>query len=402
MIDRVILHSDCNSFFASVEEVLEPRLKKYPMAVCGNAENRHGIILAKNQLAKRFNILTAETIAQAKRKCPDLVLVEPHYSKYSEYSDTVNQIYHSFTDQVEPFGIDESWLDVTGSRLLFGNGRDIAERIRKSVRENTGITVSVGVSFNKVFAKLGSDYKKPDAVTEITRLNFRDIVYPLPVTDLFMVGQSTADMLGRMGIKTIGELAGCSREFLAYRLGKMGEILHSYASGMEFSPVISLSDDDTPKSVGNGMTFKRNLVTREDILLGVTAIADEVSSRLRRIGLKCNCLQVSLKNANFKTISKQRVLSCAVNSQRDICNESMSVVDMLWKNGMPVRSLTITCTHLSASSHFNKQIEIFENAAQSDRILQHERIDGAVDKIRSKYGRNIIFSASLLKNDIGL
>ena len=222
MEDRVILHCDCNSFFASVECLRDPSLWQVPMVVCGSVEDRHGIVLAKNEPAKKYGIQTAETVYSAKRKCPALVIVPPHYSEYARISRSVNEIYCRYTDLCEPFSIDESWLDVTGSRTLFGDGMQIAEAIRRAVREEIGITVSIGVSFNKTFAKLGSDYKKPDAITYIGRENYRDILYPLPVTDMLFVGERTAEALRAAGIRTIGDLARASDAFLRSRLGKAG------------------------------------------------------------------------------------------------------------------------------------------------------------------------------------
>ena len=225
MTDRVILHCDCNGFFASVEQLKRPELKTVPMAVCGDPENRHGIILAKNEQAKGFGIKTAETIAEAKRKCPDLVLVPPHHREYAHWSRVVNAIYARYTEQVEPFGIDESWLDVTGSVGLFGDGKTIADRLRKEVREETGLTISVGVSFNKIFAKLGSDHKKPDATTVIGRDDLSWMVWPKPVNNLLYVGTATELTLRSMGVRTIGQLALSNPEMLELRLGKLGRHL---------------------------------------------------------------------------------------------------------------------------------------------------------------------------------
>lgn len=402
MTERVILHSDCNSFFAGVEEALNPKLKKYPMAVCGSVENRHGIILAKNQIAKKYNIVTAETVIEAKRKCPELVLVEANHRKYAEYSKAVNQIYHTFTDLVEPFGIDESWLDVSGSGLLFGDGRTIADKLRRIVKRELGITVSVGVSYNKIFAKMGSDYKKPDAVTEITKENYSEILFPLPVSDMFMVGRNTAEELQRMGIKTIGELAATPCDFLVHKLGKMGETLHLFANGLDFSPVIAASYDDIPKSVGNGMTFKRDLVTREDICAGAVTLADEVSTRLRKYGLKAGTVHVTLKNNGFKTFSKQKMLLCPTNGERDIYNEAMAIIDMIWKKGVPIRSMTVTCTNFSVLSHCGEQLAMFTDNEKIQNFSKRGKIDGAVDNLRRKYGRDTLSYASLLNNDIGV
>ncbi len=207
MDDRVILHCDCNGFYASVECALNPAYRSVPMAVCGDPESRHGVILAKNELAKAFGVQTAETIWQARRKCPELVLAPAHHKEYREFSEAVNAIYCQYTDLVEPFSIDESWLDVTGSRTLFGSGVQIANELRRRVKKETDLTISVGVSFNKIFAKLGSDYKKPDATTLITRENYRQILWPLPVGSMIYVGKVAAEKLSRAGIDTIGQLA---------------------------------------------------------------------------------------------------------------------------------------------------------------------------------------------------
>ena len=224
MNDRVILHCDCNSFYASVEMAEHPEYKNIPLAVCGSTEDRHGIVLAKNEVAKKYNIQTAETVYSALKKCPTLKIVEPHHEKYLKYSRLVNEIYHKYTDKVEPFGIDESWLDVTKSQKLFGSGMEIAEKIRQEVKSTLNITISVGVSFNKVFAKLGSDYKKPDAITEISKSNYKEIVYPMPASSLLFVGKRTETALRELDIFTIGDLAKFDKNILIAKLGKMGKI----------------------------------------------------------------------------------------------------------------------------------------------------------------------------------
>ena len=237
---RTVLHCDCNGFYASVECVRNPELKKVPMAVAGDPDSRHGIILAKNELAKKYNIQTAETIWKAKQKCPDLVLVRPHHDEYKKFSVIVNDIYKRYTDLVEPFGIDESWLDVTGSQKLFGDGVTIADNMRNIVRTETGLTISVGVSFNKVFAKLGSDLKKPDATTVISKSNYKQLIYPLPVNTLLYVGNSTFHTLNSLNIKTIGDLANTDRNVLIKVLGKAGDMLYLYANGLDNDPVKSI------------------------------------------------------------------------------------------------------------------------------------------------------------------
>ena len=282
---RVILHCDCNSFFASVETALNPAYKNVPMAVCGSTEERRGIVLAKNELAKKYGIKTAETVWSAKKKCPALVTVEPHHEEYARYSKMVNEIYLRYTDMVEPFGIDESWLDVTASRKLFGTGLEIAEKISADVKREIGITVSIGVSFNKVFAKLGSDYKKPDAITVIDEENFKNIVYPLPVGDLLFVGKRTEEALIYMGIRTIGDLAATSETLLKSRFGKAGEMLHKYARGLDDSPVTAERED--AKSIGSGFTFRHDLVGREECRQGIDFLSDDIGRKLRLKGMKC-------------------------------------------------------------------------------------------------------------------
>ena len=276
---RVILHSDCNSFFASVETALNPEYRGVPMAVCGSVEARHGIVLAKNEIAKKFGVQTAETVYSAKKKCPGLVMASPHYDEYEKYSRAVNDIYRQYTDAVEPFGIDESWLDVTHSERLFGSGLEIAERIRREVKEKLGITVSIGVSFNKAFAKLGSDYKKPDAITVIDENNFRDIVYPLPANTLLYVGEKTKTVMSRLGIKTIGDIANADLALLRLHFGKMADVLHSYALGEDDSPVLSEEMRAERKSIGNGFTFKHDLVSIEEIKLGIEYLAEELGQK---------------------------------------------------------------------------------------------------------------------------
>ncbi|MDR1917764.1 MAG: DNA polymerase IV, partial [Christensenellaceae bacterium] len=305
--ERIILHCDCNSFFASVEQVLNPALANLPMAVTGDPTKRHGIILAKNELAKAAGVQTAETIWQAKQKCPELICVPSHHDKYGEYSAKCNEIYDRFTDQVEPFGIDESWLDVTGSVKLFGSGETIANKIRETVKAELGITISVGVSFNKIFAKLGSDYKKPDAVTVITRNNFKDILHPLPVRALTGVGRKTLPELHRLNIKTIGDLANADRTILITTFGKMGGVLHDYANGLDNSPVTATRPPE--KSVGNGATFEKDLSTFNELLPRIIELAESVGFRCRKAGVRAGVLAITIKDPNFNTIVRQKILA---------------------------------------------------------------------------------------------
>ncbi len=402
MGDRTILHCDCNGFYASVECILRPELKNVPMAVCGDPESRHGIILAKNELAKRCQVQTAETIWQAKRKCPELTLVQPHHEQYLKYSRIVNQIYQQYTDLAEPFGIDESWLDITGSEKLFGDGRTIADTLRRRVREEVGLTISVGVSFNKVFAKLGSDYKKPDATTVIDRENFRELVWKLPVSDLLFVGKSVAAELRKMAITTIGELAAADRERLIRRLGKIGATLHDYANGLDNSPVRSVYEEREVKSVGNGMTFKRNLVGLEDIRLGVLSLTDQVGARLRRRGARCLTVQVIIRDPNFKTISRQRTLESPTCLAKELAEISLGIIQHEWDLRKPIRMLTITANNLVTAGETGEQMTLFSGEDKQQEKEKQEKLETALDAIRGKYGRDSIGTAGILGNDIGI
>ena len=397
---RTILHCDCNGFYASVECLLHPEYKDVPMAVCGDPKNRHGIILAKNEPAKKFDIRTAETVWQARQKCPHLVLTPPHHELYAKYSQIVNSIYLRYTDLVEPFGIDESWLDVTGSRLLFGSGVEIADELRETVRRETGLTISVGVSFNKTFAKLGSDYKKPDATTWISPENYTAIVHPLPVETLLYVGKSTAEMLHKMHIHTIGQLAACSRETLCRWMGKAGGELWQYANGLDFSPVRSYYDPREIKSVGNGMTFRRDLANEEDIRLGVLTLSHSVARRMRKHGLKCTTVQIAIRNPSFKTITRQKKLTAPTHLAKDIGDACMELVFENWKIGAPIRTLTVTASGLVPEDFSGQQISFFQQTPQDNQ--KQENLESALDQIRERFGNTSLTFGAALKNDLGI
>ena len=392
-MDRIILHCDLNSFYASVELLSHPDLRTVPMAVSGDPASRHGIILAKNEPAKKYGVQTAETIWQAKRKCPDLVLLPPHHALYREYSKRVNAIYDQYTDLVEPFGIDESWLDVTHSLHLFGgDAKALADRLRARIKEELGLTLSVGVSFNKVFAKLGSDYKKPDATTVIGRENWREIVWPLPVGALLYVGGAARKLLGQYGVETIGQLAACRPEMLETLLGKMGLQLHDYANGLDQSLVRSRYDAEPVKSVGNGTTFPQNLTTRPQVQAGVAVLADSVATRLRRYGFYAGGLQVTVRDPQFRDRSRQCQLPAPTHLIRELTETAMALTEQLWKPPAPIRALTVTAIHLVPSEDAYEQTDLFTAAPKKEKL---EKLEGAVDQIRKKYGGGaIVFGAA--------
>ncbi|MCI2061210.1 MAG: DNA polymerase IV [Eubacteriaceae bacterium] len=399
MEDRVILHCDMNGFFASVELLERPDLKNVPMAVCGNPENRHGIILAKNEPAKKLGVVTAETIWQARQKCPDLVCVPPHMRKYKHYSRLINEIYGQYTDMVEPFSIDESWLDVTGSRRLFGTGEEIGNEIRSRVRNELGLTLSVGVSFNKIFAKMGSEYKKPDATTVISRENYRDILWPLPAGEFFFVGKATAAKLKANGIKTIGDIAQSDITLLTALLGKMGGDLFRYANGLDDSPVAHDYERRKIKSVGNGITFRRNLETEDDIRVAVIGLADRISARLRKLEMKAGGIKVDIKDPSFKTISRQIQLEYSTDLPDEIAEAALDIIHASWRKRDPIRLLTITGINLSDGED-PEQISLF-GTNEKDRE-KSVKVARTIDDIRDKYGSSAISFGRTINNDLGV
>lgn len=399
-MDRIILHCDCNSFFASVECVSHPEYKSVPMAVCGDPDNRHGIVLAKNEIAKKYGIVTAETVWSAKRKCSDLIVVMPHYEEYVKFSAAANEIYGRYTDLVEPFSIDESWLDVTGSIKLFGDGKQIAEQIRESIKRELGITISVGVSFNKIFAKMGSDYKKPDAVTVISRDNFRDILYPLSVSELIFVGKSCAKTLAECNIRTIGDIAASSPEFLRKKLGKQGEMIYRYATGQDTSEVIPPDKNEDSKSIGNGMTFSRDITSDSDIKLGIESLADEVAMRLRRHHMKATVISLTVKDSFLSQVSRQTTVHTPMDTAREMAAAAYSLYKKMQSPGKAVRMLTVTAFGLVHSDEVAEQLNFFDDNGQ--RREKTRKLETTVDDIRKKFGKGSITSGAVLNNDFGL
>ena len=390
MGDRVILHCDLNCFFASVELLSYPALREVPVAVCGDPESRHGIILAKNEAAKRLGVKTAETIWQAKQKAPHLITLPPHHDLYRKYSRKVNEIYGQYTDLVEPFGIDESWLDITGSMHLFGgDGRAIADQLRKRLREELGLTISVGVSFNKIFAKLGSDYKKPDATTVIDRDNWQDIVWPLPVGDLLGVGRSSQKLLRQYGVETIGQLAAFPRETLETLMGKHGAQLHDYANALEHSPVRPQHEQEPVKSVGNGTTFPTNLTRWEQVRSGLSLLADSVAGRLRRYGMYCGGVALTIRYADFRQFSRQTRLEGSTHLQKDIYRAALELARQAWHAPEPIRALTVTALYLTEERDSYQQLDLLAGDA-AKRDEKQERLEQAMDAIRGKYGKEAI------------
>ncbi len=397
-MSRVILHCDGNSFFASVECALHPELASLPLAVCGDPQQRRGIVLAKNELAKRYGITTGQTVWEAKRRCPQLQLVQPHHNEYHRFCVALNEIYLSYTDLVEPFSVDESWLDVTGSRRLFGDGKQIADEIRARVKKELGITVSVGVSFNKVFAKLGSDYRKPDATTVIGLEDYQTILYPLPVERMLFVGKQTKTALAKLQIFTIGDLAHSSRSLLSARLGKIGEQLWDYANGRDDAPVLPFGQQTDAKSVGKGMTYPKDLTTEPEIHAALQALCEQIGAKLRREGYRCSCVALSIKDANLKTVRRQMQLSLSTDSTHTLTEGAMLLYRSLWKAGQPVRALTVTAEGLLRKKEQMEQLSFWAPTEGNDE--KFSKAERAVDRIRTRFGKDAVSAGALLPSVI--
>lgn len=378
-MDRTVLHSDLNNFYATVEKKLYPELAGKPIAVCGDKEARHGIVLAKSEEAKKFGVRTGDVIWEAQRKCPGLVIRPARFPEYVRNSRAVRDIYARYTDQIEPFGIDECWLDVTHSKI-FGSGEQIAERIRREVREELNLTVSVGVSFNKVFAKLASDLKKPDAVTVANRDNFKEKIWPLPASSLLYVGRATEKKLSKVGISTIGQLAAADRAFLKQYLGKWGETLSAYARGEDDSPVRNMNESADLKSIGNSMTYREDIYRYEDVKRLLYVLSESVAARLNDSGLgKADTVHLWVRDKELENYSYQKKVRPTA-----LCGEIAEAAFALFKSQYKVRravrGLGVTV------SGFDKGVRQMTLDDLSGEYDKKERAERAVSAIRKKYG----------------
>ncbi len=388
---RKILHCDANNFYASIECMLDPTLKDKYVAVSGNPDKRHGIILAKNQKAKECGVKTGDVIWEAKRKCPNLVLVPPQFDKYVYYSNKIFDIYCQYTDRVEPFGIDECWLDVTGSMRLFKSATAIADELREQIKKEIGITISVGVSFNKIFAKLGSDMKKPDATTLISPDNFKSKVWPLDVSDLLMIGRKTEAKLKGLGINTIGDLANTNVDVLISKFGINGQKIYDNANGNNSEEVRLYYDKHIPKSIGNSTTMPKDVVLRDEAKAVIMALSEMVAIRLRKYGFIAGGVHLGMRFNDLSYVGKQSKLPYKINSASSICDFAMEIYDS-FQHTLPLRLLSVTTFDLSKGEEM-QQLSLFDD----ERVEKLRRIDASLDKIREKYGYNALKSASLLE-----
>ena len=389
---RSILHVDMNNFYASVECLYRPEIRHLPVAVAGDPLNRHGIILAKNMIAKKMGVKTGEAIWEAKQKAPGLITVPPDFQKYLRFSRLARKILYDYTDQIEAFGLDENWADVTGSLGLFGTGYDIAEEIRQRVKDELGVTVSIGVSFNKIFAKLGSDLKKPDAITMIPADNFQNIVWPLPAGDLLYVGKATERKLRKLGIITIGGIANCPLDVLTQLLGKWGEVLWLFANGKDSSPVRKIDESAAVKSIGNGTTCPRDLTTEEDIKLVFMVLAESVAARLRDYGLKCTGVQIMVRDSKLYYMTRQSKLLKPTNLSDDILNKAMELFNNNYDWWRPVRALGLSGINL-VTEHNGIELSLFEDP---EKDVQKENLARVVDGLRKRFGHDAVLRAAAL------
>lgn len=380
MKHKIILHCDVNNFFASVECALNPSIKDLPVAVTGEKSKRNGIVLAKNNIAKSFGVQTGDIIYKAKEKCPDLVCVRPHHDIYEKYSKRIRAIYEEYTDKVEPFGIDECWLDITDTIKFFGTPLDVANQLRKRIKDEIGVTISVGISFSKTFAKLGSDMKKPDAVTEIPYSNFKNLIYKLPLSSIIGIGRKLEPKLNKLNIYTLGDLANYSKQILKNKFGIIGEQLHDRLNGINDDIVASVDDANQIKSIGNGTTTLVDVKNMNEMRSVVMFLCDEVATRLRKKNLVGCTLSVSLRKNDLTWISKSHTISFSTNNAKDLYDASIELINKMWDKYTLIRSVRISVSNLQDENSIN-QLTFFDN-----KNFNKQKLDKAIDKIRDKYG----------------
>ena len=389
---RVVLHSDLNNCYASIECMLQPELRGKYIAVCGSTEDRHGIVLAKNQLAKQCGVKTGEVIWEARQKCPQLTIVPSHMDQYLKFSRIVRAIYLRYFPEVEFFGIDESWIELTGSPLLAHKTPvEIANEIRKAVKEEVGLTVSIGVSFNKIFAKLGSDMKKPDAVTEITEASFKEQIWPLPASELLYVGRATTERLRRYGIHTIGDLAKADRQMLVRLLGINGEKLWLFANGLDQSRVMPCDYDPPIKSVGHGITCTDDLLSKDEVRHVLMELSQEVGLKLRKNKLAATRVRISVRDNTLSHREYQGKLTFPTQSYTEIAAAGFELFCKKHTWNSNIRSLTISAIDLIPSDT-PIQLDLWSDFTKHNKRLILER---TVEDIRRRYGLHAINFAAL-------
>lgn len=393
-MERVILHCDANSYYASVECLYNPSLRDKPVAVSGNPQTRHGIILTKNPLAKSFGVKTGEAIWQAKQKCPGLLCLPPDYPLYVRFSRRMRRLYEQYSDRVESFGLDEAWIDLSAPGFTLRDGARMAHEIRLRVKDQLGITVSVGVADNKIFAKLGSDMKKPDAVTVIRPDALAQTVYPLPVGDLLYVGPSTRKKLATLGILTIGDLAQYDQTLLQRKLGKVGLALKRYACGLDRSPVMRADYSAPVKSVGNSTTPPHDLTCMDDARCLIFLLAESVASRLRDAGLRTRCVSVSARDTSLSTHSCQMTLPRPTMLSGEIAQAAMRLFEGRFAHGFPFRSMGLSCSMLGTH---DEPIQL-DFTGDEERRVHMEQLERSIDDLRRRFGHQIVTRGVVLQD----
>ncbi len=390
---RNILHCDMNNFYASVECMLSPELKQYPVAVCGSVEERHGIVLAKNYKAKAFKVATGDAVWQAKQKCPDLVVVPPHYEEYLKYSKLAKAIYCDYTNQVEPYGMDKCWLDISGTKKLFGNPVGVANEIRERIKFELGLTISVGVSFNKIFAKLGSDYKKPDAVTVFEKETFREKIWGLPASDLLGVGRATTRVLNNYCIRTIGDLANSDYDFIKRILGKNGVSLWLYANGRDNSTVKDIKFVSPVKSIGHGITTVVDLSNEEEVWRVFLELTQGNGHKLRVHQKVAKAVAIYVRDNTLFSKQWQTQMQMVTQLPLVLAQYAFQLFKKRydWRN--PIRSVTIQAINLFPQD-MPQQIDLF---CDYERAEKQEKLDGCVEKLCQRFGKRCIRNAVLLQ-----
>lgn len=390
---RTILHCDMNNFYASVECMLNPELRGKPIAVGGDAEKRHGIILAKNYKAKAFGVQTGEALWQAKQKCKDLIIVPPHYEQYLKYSKLARQIYADYTDQIEPYGMDECWLDVTGSGIM-GNGEKIANEIRERMKIELGLTISAGVSFNKIFAKLGSDMKKPDAVTVIPEDSFREKIWDLPASDMLGVGRATSKKLSGYGIHTIGELARMPEKYVQSWFGKCGSYIWQYANGLDLSRVMQQDYEVPAKTVGHGITTMQDLENSAEVWNVMLELTQDIGHKLRTYSKYASGVAINIRDNELNWKQWQCPLSMATHSSAIIAKTAFHLFERSYKWDRPIRSVTVRAINLVPLTQ-PQQLDMFTDSTKIDRL---EKLETAIESIRERFGKHAIMPATLCQD----
>lgn len=383
-MDRQILHIDMNNCFASIEMKLRPDLKGIPLVVSASKDGKHGIVLAKSEEAKIFNIKTAEPIWMAKKKCKDLKIVEPHYDEYKKHSIWAREIYYSYTNQVEPFSLDEAWLDITGSTKLFGTPLEIANTIRQRIKEELGITVSVGLSFNKIFAKLASDVARPDSVNEIRKDNFKEIVWPMKISNMMGIGQSSVKKLNEEGIFYLGDIAKTKKEELEKILGSHGERIWEQVNGLDKSEVKDFYHLDPIKSISHGRTFIENLDSKEEIRYVFHRLAQKVSRRLIEENLEAMGVQISVKDKDLKQESFQKTLDCSSFSSIVLRDTALDLFEN-YKWDKPIRFLEVRAINLTKDS--NVQTNFLTDFNDEDK---KSKLDKAIYNLQNNFGKDMV------------